>query len=242
MNQYADYVFDLYGTLADILTNERGRRLWRLSALYYSEHGARYGAAELHMRYLDLCGEEQAKSPDPLYELELRNVFKRLYLEKGIDPDERLVADTAVFFRLTSTVRLALYPWVAPVFKTIRDGGSRIFLLSNAQACFTEPELTALGLAEAFDGIALSSDAGIKKPHPGIMLKLTEGFGIDPKNCLMVGNDQHADMGIARAFGMDGLFIRTQTSGEYDPKLAVDRELLDGDYNKLPSLLGLDSK
>ena len=38
------------------------------------------------------------------------------------------------------------------------------FLLSNAQSCFTLDELDALGLADRFDGILLSSDAGMKKP------------------------------------------------------------------------------
>ncbi len=240
MNAYRDYIFDLYGTLVDIRTDESGRRLWELSALYYSEHGAPYSASELRADYLGFCSAEQSKKPDPYYEIELRNVFKRLYSGKGVEADERLIAETAVFFRLTSTKKLRLYPWVNPVFERIRSGGSGIYLLSNAQACFTLPELSALGMGGAFDGIALSSDAGVKKPGRGIMERLINGSGLDPKACLMVGNDQHTDMMIAREFDMDGLYIQTETSGKYDPSLHAKRELLDGDFKKLPALLGLE--
>lgn len=239
MNEYRNYIFDLYGTLVDIRTDEAGRRLWRLSALYYSEHGAGYSASELRSGYLRLCAEEQSKSPDPNYEIELRRVFERLYLEKGVSADERLIADTAVFFRLTSTKKLRLYPWVKPIFKRIKQGGSGIFLLSNAQACFTLPELTALGIADSFDGMTISSDMGVKKPGRGIMEGLIERFGIDPSSCLMVGNDQHTDMEIARVFEMDGLYLQTETSGKYDPDLRAERELLNGDFKNLPGLLGL---
>ena len=240
MNEYRNYIFDLYGTLVDIRTDESGRRLWQLSALYYSSRGASYSAAELRRAYLSYCAEEQAKSPDPFYEIELRNVFERLYSVKGVSADERLIADTALFFRLSSVKKLRLYPWVKPVFEHIREGGSGIYLLSNAQACFTLPELDALGIGGAFDGMTLSSDAGVRKPGRGIMERLLADHGLDPADCVMVGNDQKADMGIARSFGMDGVFIRTETSGEYDPKLAAERELLDGDFKKLPLLLGLD--
>ena len=37
---YKNYIFDLYGTLADIRTDERRRELWVKTALYYTENGA----------------------------------------------------------------------------------------------------------------------------------------------------------------------------------------------------------
>ncbi|MBO4562654.1 MAG: HAD family hydrolase [Clostridia bacterium] len=239
MSRRSDYIFDLYGTLADILTDERSPKLWRLSALWYSEHGAAYSAAELKERYLALCRAEQEKSPDPLYEIELRSVFAKLFAEKGAEADARLVDETAVFFRLTSLKKLRLYPWVRPVFRRIKEKGSGIYLLSNAQACFTVPELRYLGIIDEFDGIVLSSDAGVKKPSPAIMEKLLSGYGLDPARCMMIGNDQRSDIAVARAFGMDSLYIRTETSGEYAPEPAATYSLTDGDYSKLPGLLGL---
>lgn len=239
MPRYKHYIFDLYGTLVDIRTDEGGRRLWQLTALYFARHGARYTAPELHREYLRLCAAEQAKSSDPYYEFDLRRVFDALYREKGVTPDQHLVADTAWFFRLTSTRKLRLYPWVLPVLGRIRKSGAGIYLLSNAQACFTLPELNALGIADAFDGIVLSSDAGVRKPSPAIMRRLLDTYGLDPADCLMTGNDRRADVAVARSCGVDSLFIRTETSGPCDPALPADRELTDGDFSRLPDLLGL---
>lgn len=240
MPAYRNYVFDLYGTLADIRTNEASPRLWRLAALWFSAHGAEYSAGELKKAYLSACSREQQKSPEPLYEIELRSVFRELFGSKGAEPDERLVNETALFFRLTSTEKLRLYPWVKPTLTALRESGARIYLLSNAQACFTVPELTALGLSGAFDGAVLSSDAGLKKPHPGIMRLLLDRYSLDPRECLMTGNDQRADIALAKEFQMDSLYIRTETSGEYDPGLRTEFELLDGDFSRLPGLLGLN--
>ena len=237
---YRNYIFDLYGTLADIRTNEASPRLWRLAALYFGAHGAAYSAKELKRAYLSLCAREQQKSAEPLYEIELREVFRGLYRLKGVDPREGLVSDTALFFRLTSTEKLKLYPWVKPTLAALRESGAGVYLLSNAQACFTLPELTALGLDGAFDGVVLSSEAGVKKPHPEIMRRLLEKYGLDPQESLMTGNDQSADIAVAKAFGMDSLYLRTETSGGYDPLLRANYEILDGDLSRLPRILGIE--
>lgn len=239
---YADYIFDLYGTLVDILTDESLPALWEETARLYASHGADYTGEELRARYLALCGEEQAREADPLFEIELRTVFRRLYEEKAVLPSAALVEETAVLFRRASTIRLGLYPWVKPVFRRIREEGARIFLLSNAQSCFTLYELEKLGLSEAFDGIALSSDYGVKKPSPRFMGGLIERYGIDPAAALMTGNDQHTDVASAKAFGMDALYVKTAASGKYDPALKAEKEIADGDFSKLYPLMGLIKK
>ena len=99
---YKNFIFDLYGTLTDIRTDEESRSLWKKTALYYTEHGAPYTASELRRAYLRLCDAEQRRHRDPLYEIELRKVFRALYTEKGVTPGGRRVEETAVFFRLTS--------------------------------------------------------------------------------------------------------------------------------------------
>ena len=236
---YKNYIFDLYGTLADIRTDEKSPTLWKKAALYYTENGAPYEAAELRREYLRLCRAEQGRHRAPLYEIELRKVFRALYAAKGVTPDRRRVEETAVFFRLVSLRKLQRYPWVAPVFSALRERGARLFLLSNAQSCFTVPELRALGLLDAFDGIVISSDAHIKKPSPKIMRKLLTRYDLAVGESLMIGNEQGCDVAVAHAVGMDALYLQTETSGVYDPALKAEYELLDGDFSRLPSLLGI---
>ena len=239
---YKNYIFDLYGTLTDIRTDEESRSLWKKTALYYTEHGAPYTASELRRTYLRLCDAEQRRHRDPLYEIELRKVFRALYTEKGVTPGGRRVEETAVFFRLTSLRYLRRYDWVLPVFAALRAEGARLYLLSNAQSCFTVPELRGLGLSDAFDGILISSDAHVKKPGPKIMEMLLARYGLSVGESLMIGNDQYADVAVARAVGMDALYLQTETSGPYDPALKAKYELLDGDFSRLPALLGIQAK
>ena len=239
MLPYQNYLFDLYGTLVDIRTDEKRRRLWERTALWYAEHGAPYESAELRRAYLRLCAEEQARRKNPLYELELRRVFRALYAEKGVRANVRLVEETAVFFRIESLRKLRLYPWVEESFAALRLNGARLYLLSNAQSCFTVPELRALGLENAFDGIVISSDVGVKKPDPGIIRCLLERYELCPAECLMVGNEQRSDVAVAHAAGVAALYLETESSPAYDPALKAERELLDGDFTKIPGLLGL---
>lgn len=236
---YRNYIFDLYGTLADIRTDEESPDLWKKTALWYGEHEAYYNPAELWKRYLALCHFYQNQSEDPYYEIELCDVFRDLFLEKGIEPSADLIAETAIFFRCVSTVKLRLYPWVMPVFKMIREKGGKIYLLSNAQACFTNPELEFLGLKNAFDGIVLSSDAKVRKPGEGIIRNLFETYKLKKKDSIMIGNDQKADIAVAKIWGIDSLYIETETSGKYDSAMKTAKELFKERFEKLPELLEL---
>ncbi len=212
LKRYRHYIFDFYGTLADIRTDETQKKLWEKMARWYGRHGAAYKAKELQNAYLAFCSDEQANSPDPLFEIELRRVFARLYAEKGCRPEESLTEETAVFFRRCSTEKLELYPWTRPLLLRLRAAGAGIYLLSNAQACFTEYELKKLGIDRSFDGIVLSSDAGVRKPSPAIMERLLKTYGLKPQDCLMTGNDRTTDIAVAAAFDMDSLYLETATS------------------------------
>ncbi len=240
MAEFRSYLFDLYGTLADIRTDEKSRLLWEKTALFYGETGAPYEPRELRARYLALCRAEQERHRDPLYEIELRKVFRALYEEKGRSPSPREADAAALFFRVTSTKKLRLYPWVLPVLRQIRAEGAKAYLLSNAQSCFTRSELRLLGLDALLDGVVISSDAHIRKPSPRILQKLLRDYGVDPASALMTGNEQRSDVAAAHACGIPALYLQTETSAPYDPAFAAERELLDEDYARLPALLGLE--
>ena len=165
-------------------------------------------------------------------------MFRALYAEKGVTLGKRRVEDTALFFRIQSLKKLRRYDWVLPTFAALRERGAELYLLSNAQSCFTVPELRALGLRDAFDGVLISSDAHVKKPSPRIARKLLDTCGLRAEDCLMIGNEQGCDVGVAHAVGMDALYLQTGTSRPYDPAVRAEYELLDGDFSRLPSLLG----
>ena len=55
--QYDNYVFDLYGTLVDIHTEEDFPKLWEKLALFFGYYGAIYEPKELQKRYAALVSD-----------------------------------------------------------------------------------------------------------------------------------------------------------------------------------------
>ena len=218
--RYESCFFDLYGTLVDVWTDERKSSLWRGAAEFCSLCGASYTAPELQARYLALCAEETAAlaaahpelGPEGV-EIELRGVFRRLFEEKGVRVSDERTADTALLFRTLSFRRAPrLMKGARQTLAELRRRGTRIFLLSNAQSCFTMPELRRLGIAEAFDGIFLSSDFGARKPAPAFFRAALARAGASPESSLMVGNDPEADIRGADAVGMVSRYIHSPQS------------------------------
>lgn len=220
MNEPGVYFFDLYGTLVEIRTDEGKPSLWRGAADFYSLCGAAYRPAELRGRYLALCAEETsslaAARPElgeAGVEIELRRVFRRLFEEKGVPVSDERVADTALLFRSLSFVHSPrLMRGAGRTLAELRRRGARIYLLSNAQSCFTVPELKRVGLIDAFDGIFLSSDFGARKPSPAFFTAALARAGVSPEEALMIGNDPDADIRGADAVGMPSRYIHTWQS------------------------------
>ena len=74
--------------------------------------------------------------------------------------------DSYSLSRLISCKRLLVYPHTKEVLTFLKDQGCHLYLLSNAQAAFTNIEIDLMELRSCFDTIYLSSDAGICKPQP----------------------------------------------------------------------------
>lgn len=214
---YRNYLFDLYGTLADIHTNEESPAFWRSVSRLLGMQGVDRTAAELKQRYASEIARLDAEMRKDLPqgaepEIDLGEVFRGFFADTGVAADDRTVADFARTFRLLSLRRLKLFPGVIPMLETLHRQGRRVYLLSNAQALFTRPELTLLGLDTHLDGSLLSSEAGRKKPDPAFYHMLMEKYQLDPAETVMVGNDDQADCWGAYRAGIPSYYVYTQQS------------------------------
>lgn len=224
MKRYDSYLFDLYGTLVDIHTDERRPGFWREMAAWFSSQGASCDAQTLRSRYLTLCGAETARMtaesglPDTEIEIDLYPVFSALLSERGVLPDRERIEQTAWEFRRASTGHIRLFAGAKELLLALRAHGKRVFLLSNAQALFTLPELERLGIADCFDGRFLSSDYGVKKPARQFIQALLDKHGLDASRCLMIGNDPHSDVAVAKTVGMDSFYLQSGQSPRIDPR------------------------
>ena len=213
--RYRNFLFDLYGTLADIHTDEGSPALWlRMSALLGME-GAVWTPEALEKKYRDGIARMEAEARKVRgcgAEIDVAPLFRSFYTDAGVEASEADAARLAREFRVLSLCKLRLFPGAAALLKALRENGCRVFLLSNAQALFTRPELRLLGLDTLFDDILLSSEAGLKKPDAGFYGQMLTKNGLDPAETVMVGNDDQADCHGAAAVGLDSLYLYTEQS------------------------------
>ncbi|MCM1088032.1 MAG: HAD family hydrolase [Muribaculaceae bacterium] len=230
---YRDYIFDLYGTLVDIRTNEEERALWNKLSLFFGYYGADYTPEALQAAYLALvsakekAGKNQVHYAHEAYpEIPIEEVFQELYTDKGVSPSEELIVHTGQMFRVFSTHHVRLYAGAKELLQKLREAGKGVYLLSNAQRIFTEYELRYLQIYDCFNGIMISSDYGVKKPDERFFRLLLEKYQISPQEALMIGNDLDSDIAGAKSVGMDTFYIHSGIS----PKLKRE---IDADYSML---------
>lgn len=108
-----------------------------------------------------------------------------------------------------------------------------MFLLSNGQKTFVEAELTMLGILHLFDGVAISSEAGVSKPDPLFYRYLTDTYGADLSSAIMIGNDPRTDIAGAAEVGIDSCYIQTASSPR-DVPVKSTVQIWDGDLHKIP--------
>lgn len=74
---------------------------------------------------------------------------------------------------------IRLYPGALDMIEALQEAGVVVALLSNAQACYTRPELEMTGLANVLDDVIISSEEKIRKPARDLyMLALDREFVI----------------------------------------------------------------
>lgn len=164
------------------------------------------------------AGHEELRrdSHEAFPEIRIEEVFRALFEEKGIAPDEPLVRHAGQFFRILSMEFIRLYDGTEEMLSAVKESGRKIYLLSNAQRIFTEYEMNALGITKYFDGIFISSDEGCKKPDLKFLRKLIDTCGIDPERAVMVGNDGICDIEGAKRAGLGTVYVHSDISPAED--------------------------
>ncbi|MBT1174243.1 HAD family hydrolase [Bifidobacterium sp. LC6] len=260
VSRYRAVFFDLYGTLVDIRTDESSWRAWtelcdglaiECGALYPSNTVLRERfeafAAPIWAAAEEAHGEWAEPDLLPVYQ----GLASRLAGgEAGIGGMSGEVVDPSVArrlawtFRRASTSLLRLYPGARQLLARLQAAGLRVVLVSNAQSCYTRPELGLLGIADAFDRILISSEEGVRKPSPEIFSRALAREGLRPEQVVMVGNDSVSDIAGARAAGIDGIYLHTAISPQNDPPECADAVLsLTGpDYAGIMRFLGVQGE
>ena len=222
--------FDLYGTLVDIRTDESSPEAWTAlhTAIARLDTDSPYRTAD-DVRDAFECAMELRRPANAGkdYEPDMLPAYRALVPGLSGPRRDEAARELAWTFRKASTRMIGLYPGAIDLLRRLGASGRRVALVSNAQACYTQPELDMLGLAPLFDHVIISSEAGVRKPSPVIFRAVLGMVGLadDPDRALMVGNDALCDILGAAGARIAGVYMRTAISPQDDPS-ACDHAVL----------------
>ena len=119
---YTDLIFDLYGTLVDIHTEENDL-VWEKTAFYFGFYGARYTPAQLREAFQSKLRAREAKegqSYECFPDIPFEEVMAELFRDKGIPNADALGVNAAQLFRISSLEYIRLYPGVPDALAKLR--------------------------------------------------------------------------------------------------------------------------
>lgn len=230
------YIFDLYGTLVDIRTDEESYELWSKMSLLYQYRGANYTPLQLRDVFehsvknaFDEVTDKDKSLTDTVkldtiteatkLEIQVEYVYQELFRNKGIEVTIDVCVQLAQVFRVLSTRYVKLYKGAVELLQNLKDKNKKVYLLSNAQAVFTRGELQMLGILPYFDGILLSSEVGYMKPDRRFYQHLLNTYHIDPSTAIMIGNDYRADTLGGANVGLHTCYINSNLSPSEDAEM-----------------------
>lgn len=101
-------------------------------------------------------------------------------------------------------------PAATETIKVLKSKGYKVIAATNPifPGVATNNRLGWAGVnKDDFEIVTTYENSGFCKPNPKYYLEITEKFGIDPKECMMVGNDVDEDMLPTKSLGMDTYLI-----------------------------------
>lgn len=133
--------------------------------------------------------------------------FTALYRAGGI-PAERVAEVTAGLRSLHAEAHLWTHvpDHVEPALRTLREEGYRLGVVSNADGRI-EALLEERGLRRHLDFVLDSEVVGVAKPDPRIFRMAVDRMGVEPGECLYVGDLYPVDVAGARGAGLEAVLV-----------------------------------
>jgi len=215
--KYKAVIFDLFGTLIDNFSFEEYHRTLVEMASALSAPSDAF--ADL---WLDLFEERMSgvlESPV--------GVIEHVCRELNVLPDDKQI-ELATSIRLNMTTSMiSVRPDAVQVLSKLKSEGYKTGLISD---CSHEMPAVweELPLAPLIDITAFSCVVGITKPDSRIYLLTTGQLGVQPEDCLYVGDGSSQELAGAAQLGMTPVLIRVPGDGDYDNPYRIGSDEWDG--------------
>jgi len=129
------------------------------------------------------------------------------YLTQRQDPPARSIYES-VWRRARERSVFELRPGIAQLLSDLHARGVLLGLAAN-QATAVLGQLDAAGIGHYFQHREVSGTHGYHKPDPRLFLRACNDLGVDPTDCVMVGDRIDNDIAPAQRLGMRTVLFRT---------------------------------
>jgi putative hydrolase of the HAD superfamily len=217
-------LFDLYGTLIDIETDESMEEIYRGIAHYLTYQGIYLHRWEVRDRYYQIMKQQKEIRGEEYPEIDVEAIWNSLLRQQGIKaaPTRRKLSTIlAQIYRGISRKRLQLYPDVKKVLDELCPA-YRMALVSDAQPSYALPEIKAVGLDGYFDPIIISAHYGFRKPDRRLTEKTLGSMKLMPAEVICVGNDMYRDIYGASRLGIKTIFFDSNQGEKYHENVTPD--------------------
>lgn len=202
-------IFDLYGTLIDISTDEHDPHVYEILSRYLGYHSVSVAPDELKKAYFDGIQQHLHESKEVHPEVDVYKIFFNIMNRYGKKRSSKgNVMDIAALFRSLTIRHFHVFEGIYDVLVAL-SGQHNTAIISDAQWIYAEPEIANLGLDQFFGVRILSSRFGFKKPDPRLFRAATEKLGVSPEDCIYVGENPCKDLGGAKRVGMKFILFRS---------------------------------
>jgi putative hydrolase of the HAD superfamily len=199
-------IFDFYGTLADIETDEGKREIYECLSRYLQYYGADISTENLRFT-LDAEKERYFNTIHERYpELDFEVVFSNVLKKEGLN-NPFLVESCCKLFRLLSRKRLDPFSDSLPVLSEMKRKGYPLAIISNAQKVFSLDEIRMTGLDRFFNHVLLSTQFGFAKPDPRLFSIACDLLGTTPANTVYIGDNAEKDIMGPKEIGMQMILL-----------------------------------
>ncbi len=237
---YKHVIFDLYGTLIDIDTDEHSDKLWETMAQLTQAYGAQYTATQLKDTFFELCDKQLqhngtvCQNPD----IDVVKVWQQILKASKNKVNKADATHCAKTMRMLSINHIQLYKGVLPLLTKLKKAKVPMYLLCNGQKPYVTAELRLLGIGRFFGKKIISSDYGQAKPSKDMFDLILKANKIDTTQAIMIGNDLTSDIAGANGAGIDSIYLDngTVSSGKGSGILST-YGITDGDYSKVYDII-----
>jgi len=220
MSKIRAVIFDCYGTLVDIHTNEGKDEVFHYLALYLQYYGASTGVEELKSTF-DLEKERYLRTSNERYpEVDLEIVFQNI-LKKECIGNPILAESCCKLQRLLSRERFQLFPDSLPVLREMKRDGYPLAMVSDAQKVYCMEEAKMLGLNQFFPHFIVSTHFGFKKPDPRLFTIACDLLEIPPTEAVYIGDSFEKDIKGPKQIGMKVILLNRDQK-EYNQEPGLD--------------------